>query len=67
MFAYAAPAPPSGGLAWQDVQLADESGDAAAWHVWQTGPTFVEGAISSWQVTQPGGYVAPWNVVEVVS
>ena len=49
MFAYTAPAgaPPFGGLAWQEVQLAAVSGEAATWQVWQTGPTFVDGAETS--------------------
>jgi hypothetical protein len=49
MFAYTAPAgaAPSGGLAWQEVQFAAASGEAATWHVWQTGPTFVDGAETS--------------------
>jgi hypothetical protein len=47
MFAYAAPAPPSGGLAWQEVQLVAASGEAPTWHVWQTGPTFVDGVETS--------------------
>jgi len=49
MFAYAAPAgaPPFGGLAWQEVQLAAASGEAATWHVWHTGPAFADGAETS--------------------
>jgi hypothetical protein len=61
MFAYTAPAgaAPFGGLAWQEVQLAAVSGDAATWHVWQTGPAFVDGAETSWQELQlPGNVVA---------
>jgi hypothetical protein len=44
MFGYAAPAGPKlvGGFAWQEVQLIAVSGEAATWHVWQTGPTFVD-------------------------
>jgi hypothetical protein len=49
MFAYTAPVPPFGGLAWQEVQFAAESGDAAAWHDVQTGPGFVDVPVSSWQ------------------
>jgi hypothetical protein len=63
MFGYAAPA---GGLAWQEVQFRDVSGEAATWHVWQTGPDFVDGAETSWQVMQPGGNVESRNVAEVV-
>jgi hypothetical protein len=62
MFAYAAPAPPFGGLAWQEVQLAAASGEAATWHVWQTGPTFVDGAEMSWQTLQLAGNVAEVTV-----
>jgi hypothetical protein len=62
MFAYAAPVPPFGGLAWQEVQLAAVSGEAATWHVWQTGPAFVDGAETSWQPPQ-----LPVNVVEVTA
>jgi hypothetical protein len=60
MFGYKAPAGAvlSGGLAWQEVQLANVSGEAATWHVWQTGPTFVDGAETSWQVPQLPGNVA---------
>jgi hypothetical protein len=49
MFGYAAPAgaPLFGGPAWQEVQFRDVSGDAATWHVWQTGPTFVDGMETS--------------------
>jgi hypothetical protein len=49
MFAYTAPAgaAPFGGLAWQEVQLTAVSGEAAMWHVWQTGPTFTDGAETS--------------------
>jgi hypothetical protein len=49
MFAYAAPAgaPPSGGLEWQEAQLAAASGEAATWHVWQTGPAFADGVETS--------------------
>jgi hypothetical protein len=46
MFAYTAPAPPFGGLAWQEVHDArggDATGFPATWHVWQYGPTFVDG------------------------
>jgi hypothetical protein len=42
-------AAPTGGLAWQEVQLGDVSGDAAMWHVWQAGPDFTVGAETSWQ------------------
>jgi hypothetical protein len=54
MFAYAAPAgaPPFGGLAWQEVQLTAVRGEAPTWHDWQTGPAFVDGAETSWQVRQ---------------
>ena len=62
MFAYAAPVPPVGGLAWQEVQLAAVSGEAATWHVWQTGPAFADGAETSWQPPQ-----FPVNVVEVTA
>jgi hypothetical protein len=57
---YAAPAgaPPDGGLKWQEVQVSAVSGDAATWHVWQTGPTFTDGAETSWQALQPAGNVA---------
>jgi hypothetical protein len=54
MFGYAG-APADGGLAWQEVQLAASSGEAATWHVWQTGPDFVEVAETSWQSMHPGG------------
>jgi hypothetical protein len=49
MFGYTDPAgaPPFGGLAWHEVQLAAASGEAATWHVWQTGPAFVDGAVTS--------------------
>jgi hypothetical protein len=49
MFAYAAPAGAKlfGALAWQEVQLAAVSGEAATWHVWQTGPAFADGAETS--------------------
>jgi hypothetical protein len=64
MFAYAAPAPPSGGVAWQDAQPATASGDAAAWHDWQTGPDFEVGADSSWQAEQDANsapvFTAKW-------
>jgi hypothetical protein len=40
------------------VQLNDVSGEAATWHVRQTGPTFVDGAKSSWQVPQLAGNAA---------
>jgi hypothetical protein len=68
MFGYAAPAgaPLSGGTVWQEVQLTAVSGEAATWHVWQTGPDFTVGAETSWQVMQPGGNVVPGNVTEVV-
>jgi hypothetical protein len=66
MFGYAAPAgaPPLGGLAWQEVQLAAVSGEAATWHVWQGGPTFVDGGEvgTSWQALQ-----LPGNVAEVTA
>jgi hypothetical protein len=39
--------PPAGGLAWHEVQLSAVSGEAATWHVWQTGPTFVDGEETS--------------------
>jgi hypothetical protein len=58
MFAYAAPAPPFGGLVWQEVQLAAVSGEPATWHVWHTGPVFVDGAETSWQALQFAGNVA---------
>jgi len=60
MFGYAAPAgaPLSGGTAWQEVQLMAVSGEAATWHVWHTGPDFVEGAETSWQELQLPGNVA---------
>jgi hypothetical protein len=49
MFGYTAPAGPKlvGGLAWQEVQLTAVSGEAATWHVWQTGPAFADGAETS--------------------
>jgi hypothetical protein len=64
MFGYAAPAgaPLSGGSAWQEVQSRDVSGDAATWQVWQTGPTFVDGAETSWQAPQFAGNVAAVSV-----
>jgi hypothetical protein len=64
MFAYTAPAPPFGGLAWQEVQLSAVSGDAATWHVWQAGPTFVDGGEvgTSWQTLQLAGNVAEVTV-----
>src|SRR5512132_1080210 len=60
MLGYAAPAggPPSGGPAWQEVQVSDVSGDAATWHVWQAGPDFAVGAETSWQPPQFAGNVA---------
>jgi hypothetical protein len=60
MFGYAVPAGarPSGGTAWQEVQLAAASGDAATWHAWQTGPAFADGAETSWQGPQLPGNVA---------
>jgi hypothetical protein len=36
------------------------SGEAATWHVWQAGPTFVDGGEMSWHVLQ-----LPGNVDEV--
>jgi hypothetical protein len=64
MFGYAVPAgaPLSGGLAWQEVQLSEVSGDAATWHVWQTGPDFTDGAETSWQALQFAGNVAAVSV-----
>ena len=64
MFGYAAPAgaPLSGGTVWQEVQLTAVSGEAATWHVWQTGPDFVEGAETSWQAPQFAGNVAAVSV-----
>jgi hypothetical protein len=61
-YAVPAGAPPSGGLAWQEVQLSDVSGDAATWHVWQTGPGFTVGAETSWQTLQFAGNVADVTV-----
>ena len=59
MFGYAAPAgaPLFGGNAWQEVQLNAVSGEAATWHVWQTGPDFTVGAETSWQALQLAGNV----------
>jgi hypothetical protein len=34
------------------------SGEAATWHVWQTGPAFVDGAETSWQAPHVPGNVA---------
>jgi hypothetical protein len=64
MFGYAAPAgaPPFGGPAWQEVQFVAVSGDPAAWHVPQAGPTFVDGAERSWQALQLAGNVAAVTV-----
>jgi hypothetical protein len=64
MFGYAVPAgaASSGGLAWQEVQLSEVSGDAATWHVWQTGPDFTDGAETSWQALQFAGNVAAVSV-----
>ena len=47
MFGYTAPVGPFGVPSWQEVQPAGGSGDDATWHVWQTGPAFVEGAETS--------------------
>jgi hypothetical protein len=49
------------------VQLSAVSGDAATWHVWQTGPAFVDGGEvgMSWQLMHPG-YVVPAYEREVV-
>jgi hypothetical protein len=55
-------APADGGLAWQEVQLSDASGDAATWHVWQAGPDFTVGAETSWQALQFAGNVAAVSV-----
>jgi hypothetical protein len=54
MFGYAAPAgaEPFGGSAWQEVQFNAVSGEAAWWHVTQTGPDLAVGAETSWQVAQ---------------
>jgi hypothetical protein len=49
-------------LAWQEVQLSEVSGDAATWHVWQTGPDFTDGAETSWQALQFAGNVAAVSV-----
>ena len=54
------PAPPTGGLVWQEVQVAAASGEAATWHDRQTGPVFEDGAETSWQALQ-----FPGNVPEV--
>jgi hypothetical protein len=63
MFAYTAPAPPFGGLAWQEVHDArggDATGFPATWHVWQAGPT--DGAEMAWQALQLPGNVADVTV-----
>jgi len=54
-FGYVAP---DGGFPWHEVQSAAVSGEAATWHVRQTGPTFVDGAETSWQAPQPAGNAA---------
>jgi hypothetical protein len=61
-YAVPAGAASSGGLAWQEVQLSEVSGDAATWHVWQTGPDFTDGAETSWQALQFAGNVAAVSV-----
>jgi hypothetical protein len=63
MFAYTAPVPPFGGLAWQEVQLSAVSGDPAAWHVVHSGAAGRgDVPVTAWQVPQFAGNVAAVTV-----
>jgi len=53
MFGYAAPVPPPGGLAWQEVQFVSVSGDPAVWHTVHSGAVETgEVPVTAWQFEQ---------------
>jgi hypothetical protein len=70
MFAYTAPVPPFGGLAWQEVQLIAVSGEPVWWHTVQSGAEEFGGTpVIEWQLAQSAVklvwfawvWVVPWK------